>query len=44
MDLKVIVVVKIVVQEGKENSFLGLMKGLIEETRKESGCIRYDLV
>ena len=38
------IVIKIVIQEDKEQNFLETMGELIEATRKESGCIRYDLV
>ena len=38
------IVVKIVIKEDKEQIFLETMGELVEATRKESGCIKYDLV
>lgn len=44
MDKKVVLVVKIAVNADKEAEFLSIVKTLIEESRKEAGCLKYDLV
>ena len=44
MEQKVIVVVKIVVPKEKEEHFLNAMKLYMEESKKEAGCMRFDLV
>lgn len=36
-------IAKFVAKEGKENALLQAMQALLEPTRKEAGCIRYEL-
>lgn len=38
------VVVSVIVKEGMKNEFLKRAQGLISESRKEKGCIEYNLV
>jgi quinol monooxygenase YgiN len=37
------IVAKSVIKEGKVDEFIALAKELVEESRKEAGCIAYDL-
>ncbi len=39
----IVVVAKSILKEGKAEEFKNLTKELIEETRKENGCIEYNL-
>ena len=40
----VLLIAKNTVKQGKQQAFLELAKEMIVQTRKESGCISYDLV
>jgi len=40
----IIVLASLKIKEGKRNEFLDLFKPIIEATRQESGCVRYDLL
>ena len=31
------------IKDGMENEFFGLFNKIVDETRKEAGCIRYDI-
>jgi len=43
MKNNVIILASLKIKEGKRNEFLDLFKPIIEATRNEAGCIRYDL-
>lgn len=40
----VILIAKNILQEGKQGEFVRIAGKMVEETRKEEGCISYDLV
>lgn len=40
----IVLIAKSTVQEGKQEEFVRIAKKMVEETRKEEGCISYDLV
>jgi quinol monooxygenase YgiN len=40
---KIVLLVKLTAQPGKEKALLDELKLMVEPTRKESGCIKYDL-
>lgn len=40
---KIVLLVKIVAQQGKDNELLEELRLMIEPTRAEVGCIKYDL-
>lgn len=37
------IVAKFIINEGEENNFLTLTKGLVEASQKEKGCVEYAL-
>ena len=39
-----VLIAKNTVQEGKREEFISIARKMVEETRKEAGCISYDLV
>ena len=43
-DQAVRVVARIVARPGKEDEFRALLMGLIEPTRREPGCVTYELL
>ncbi len=40
----VVLIAKNTLQEGKQEEFVRIAEKMVEETRKEEGCISYDLV
>ena len=40
----IVLIAKNTLQEGKQEEFVRIAKKMVEETRKEEGCISYDLV
>ena len=40
----IVLIAKSTVQEGKQEEFIRIAGKMVEETRKEAGCLSYDLV